>query len=162
MIVLYLIMRFTSLIPITTGEIIVLYTFIPMFMASFKNVYSLVMAYHVSRPYLKSMGEFLNLPAEDTGTVALEKFEKLETKNLSLENRGKTVRIPDVTIAGGDKVLIRGESGIGKSTLFNILLGLRKDYAGSVKVNGHELRDINIESLRKIVGISFKAPASSQ
>lgn len=36
------------------------------------------------------------------------------------------------------------------------MLGLRKDYTGSIKINDYELSEINIESLRKIIGISFQ------
>lgn len=154
--VLYLIMKFTSIIKITSGDIIVLYSFIPMFLASFKRTYSSLMYYYTSKPHLKNIKRFIDLPEESTGTVIVNEFKSLETNELKLDNHGKIVEIPNIKIAEGEKILIMGESGIGKSTLFNIMLGLRKDYTGNIKINGYDLKDINIDSLRKVIGISFQ------
>lgn len=46
---------------------------------------------------------------------------------------------------------IIGESGCGKSTAAGILSGRNKDYSGSVKIGGIELRDISEKSLTKNV-----------
>ncbi|MGN1136220.1 MAG: ABC transporter ATP-binding protein/permease, partial [Oscillospiraceae bacterium] len=46
---------------------------------------------------------------------------------------------------------IIGESGCGKSTAAGILSGRNKDYSGSVKIGGSELRDISEKSLTKNV-----------
>lgn len=154
--VLYLIMKFTSLIKTTQGDIIVLYSFIPMLLASFKGFYSMLMNIYASKPFIKSIKKYFDLAEENTGTVLIKEFKSLETENLQLDNSGQIVKIPDIKIMKGEKTLIIGESGIGKSTLFNIMLGLRKDYTGSIKINDYELSEINIESLRKIIGISFQ------
>ena len=49
-----------------------------------------------------------------------------------------------------------GESGVGKSTVFNIIMGFIPTYEGDIYVNGTNLRDISLSSLRRIFGITFQ------
>lgn len=55
----------------------------------------------------------------------------------------------DLTVPTGSFVSLVGESGCGKSTMSNILMGGNKGYTGSVTIGGTELRDINEASLLK-------------
>ena len=50
-------------------------------------------------------------------------------------------------IMRGEHVGIVGSSGVGKSTLLNVLLGVLPDYEGTVKIFGEEIREANIEKL---------------
>lgn len=50
-------------------------------------------------------------------------------------------------------VLIQGPSGAGKSTLMDLILGFYDNYKGTIRINGHELRDLNLGSLRSRVGL---------
>ena len=54
----------------------------------------------------------------------------------------------DLSIPGGHRVAIVGPSGSGKSTLAAILMGFL-DYEGSVRINGQELRDLDLDSVRQ-------------
>lgn len=51
----------------------------------------------------------------------------------------------------GEKVSISGHSGIGKTTLFNLLLGFEKPEKGSISFRGDELTDENIWRVRQNV-----------
>ena len=51
-------------------------------------------------------------------------------------------------IAAGETVAIVGPSGAGKSTVFNLILRLYDPMRGHVSVDGHEIRDLNANSLR--------------
>jgi ABC-type bacteriocin/lantibiotic exporter with double-glycine peptidase domain len=55
-----------------------------------------------------------------------------------------------------EKVMLFGESGIGKSTIFNIIMGLILEYEGDVLINRINLREISIASVRRIFGIAFQ------
>ncbi|WP_058301069.1 ABC transporter ATP-binding protein [Gorillibacterium timonense] len=52
----------------------------------------------------------------------------------------------------GKKYAITGVSGSGKSTLMNILLGTKKDYTGSAKLNGIEINTISDDCLHQYIG----------
>ena len=64
----------------------------------------------------------------------------LEGKNLYFEYENKPL-LEDVSVAvaRGEVVTVLGASGVGKSTLFNILSGLLKPQSGSVFYEGEEI-----------------------
>ncbi len=51
--------------------------------------------------------------------------------------------IPELTIARGERVLLRGASGSGKSTLLGLIAGIHISGAGQVKVLGEDLADLS-------------------
>ncbi|MEM8533663.1 MAG: ABC transporter ATP-binding protein [Chloroflexota bacterium] len=61
------------------------------------------------------------------------------------------------TIAEGEIFGFLGPSGAGKSTTQNILIGLLKEYGGSITVMGRELRDIG-QDYYEHIGVSFELP----
>lgn len=57
----------------------------------------------------------------------------IKVSNLSVKyDQGETISYPDFTIKKGQKVLLTGDSGTGKSTLFKVLLGKLKPKTESV------------------------------
>lgn len=57
------------------------------------------------------------------------------------------------TIAPRELVALVGPSGAGKSTLASLLLRLHDPVAGSIAVDGHDLRDLTLSSLRGQIGV---------
>ena len=57
-----------------------------------------------------------------------------------------------LTINCGERVGIRGASGVGKTTLFNIILGLYRPTSGRIMVDGTELNDENIAMWQNSIG----------
>jgi ABC-type multidrug transport system fused ATPase/permease subunit len=53
----------------------------------------------------------------------------------------------------GEHVSLVGESGVGKTTLVALLCGLHEPTQGLVQINGMDVRDVNLESLRRVVGL---------
>lgn len=60
------------------------------------------------------------------------------------------------TACAGEQVALVGESGGGKSTIVNLLLGLYSPTAGSMKVCGHDVTSSSVERLRASVGVVFQ------
>ena len=58
------------------------------------------------------------------------------------------------TARRGEVVNIEGASGTGKSSLLAVCARLRDPDAGCVRLNGRDLRDISIASLRRRVGVA--------
>lgn len=76
--------------------------------------------------------------------------------------RAKTVlREINLDLAAGDYVAVMGESGIGKSTLLNLLAGLDRPDSGQVLLDGTDLCALGDDALtlirRKHMGFVFQA-----
>lgn len=82
-------------------------------------------------------------------TEMLSLRDKIEVQNLSFRfdnNTHDTLHNLSLTIHKGEKIGINGESGVGKTTLLNILLGLYTPTDGIVSIDGKPLHG---ELLRK-------------
>ena len=53
------------------------------------------------------------------------------------------------SVEPGQTIAIVGPTGSGKSSIIKLLLGLYEGYGGSIQLDGQELRDLNISSLRQ-------------
>ena len=64
---------------------------------------------------------------------------------------GETAALRDFTlnVAGGETVALVGESGAGKSTVFNLLLRLFDPDTGQILVDGQEARAVSLASWRR-------------
>lgn len=56
-------------------------------------------------------------------------------------------------VPAGTMLGIVGRSGSGKSTLTRLLQGINRDYSGFVRVDGNEVREINLRHLRQSFGV---------
>jgi len=67
----------------------------------------------------------------------------------------------DLELAPGDYVAVMGESGVGKSTLLNLIAGLDRADAGSIVVDGVEITKLDDDALtalrRERMGFVFQA-----
>ena len=52
----------------------------------------------------------------------------------------------------GEVIALVGPSGAGKSTLVNLLPRFFDVTSGAVRIDGHDVRDVTIESLRRLIG----------
>lgn len=62
----------------------------------------------------------------------------------------------DFAVERGEKIALVGESGGGKSTIVNLLLGLYEPRRGSVEVVGHPSADLPLDQLRARIGVVFQ------
>ncbi|WP_353151847.1 oligopeptide/dipeptide ABC transporter ATP-binding protein [Pollutimonas bauzanensis] len=67
----------------------------------------------------------------------------------------------DLKVQRGEVLGIVGESGCGKSTLARMLLGLTPPTAGSVSINGQDIKDVDKRALARYVQPVFQDPYSS-
>lgn len=63
-----------------------------------------------------------------------------------------TINSLSLNIRKGERLGIRGTSGVGKTTLFNLILGLYRPTAGGIYIDGEELTAKNIRKWQNSIG----------
>ena len=58
----------------------------------------------------------------------------------------------ELCVRHGETVALVGPNGCGKSTLMNLLPRFWDVQSGSIRVDGHDLRDVQVRSLRSQIG----------
>jgi subfamily B ATP-binding cassette protein MsbA len=58
-----------------------------------------------------------------------------------------------LTVPAGQMAALVGPSGSGKSTLMNLLLRFYDVQEGAIRIDGQDIRDVTLESLRRSVGL---------
>jgi subfamily B ATP-binding cassette protein MsbA len=92
------------------------------------------------------------------GARAFERFSRqIEFRDVSF-SYGAGFDLPVVedisfTVRAGEMVAIVGQSGAGKSTLTNLIPRFYDVNKGAVLIDGHDLRDLQIASLRKQIAV---------
>ncbi len=61
-------------------------------------------------------------------------------------------------IAAGETIALVGETGAGKSTVARLIARLYDPTEGSVRLDGHDLRDVTLMSLRSQIGVVPQEP----
>ncbi|MBO4399598.1 MAG: ABC transporter ATP-binding protein [Lachnospiraceae bacterium] len=64
----------------------------------------------------------------------------------------------DLHVKPGETIALVGPTGAGKTTVINMLTRFYDVREGSVRIDGHDVRDVTLDSLRKEVGVLMQEP----
>ncbi|KAK1962271.1 ABC transporter [Colletotrichum sublineola] len=81
-----------------------------------------------------------------------------EDVNFSYDPRRPTIHNLNISAAPGQTVALVGETGAGKSSIMKLLLRFYDVTSGRITVDGHDLRDITLSSLREVIGVVPQDP----
>jgi ATP-binding cassette subfamily B protein len=84
---------------------------------------------------------------------SIEKLISLEDVNFSYVDNFPVLNDVSINIKKGSTTAIVGSTGSGKSTLIKLLLRLYDVKAGKIKFDDIDIKDLNIHSLRKTIGL---------
>ncbi len=91
-------------------------------------------------------------PVETGGTFALQRAKgEIEFTNVEVKYSGGTATALNqlsLTVHPGETIALVGASGSGKTTLVNLLPRFVEFSAGQVKLDGHDIREWTLQSLR--------------
>lgn len=96
--------------------------------------------------------EVLSLPQESPGRIPINKILNVEIDSLSFSYSGCKPLFNKFSFKfeTNNVYLLTGDNGTGKSTLVDIIIGLRDDYSsGRILYNGIDIKEIDAFSLRK-------------
>ena len=124
-------------------------------------VRNIMSAWSTLRFNLYSVDTLKDIDINDCSNEILATTERIELKR-SIELDDVSFRFDDaesdtlshfsLKINRGERVGIRGASGVGKTTLFNIILGLYRPTSGSIMVDDTELTDENVAMWQNSIG----------
>ncbi|KAJ6003673.1 hypothetical protein N7522_006365 [Penicillium canescens] len=78
--------------------------------------------------------------------------------NFAYEARLPTLKDVDIVIEPGTTVALVGRTGSGKTTILSLLLRLYDVTSGRIEIDGQDIRDITLSSLRETIGVVPQDP----
>ncbi len=89
------------------------------------------------------------------GGVKVEAVESIEFRDVWFAYNGDEWVLEDISfkVDRGDHVALVGHTGAGKTTVTNLLLRLYDIQKGSILINGIDIREIDLDSLRRLFAV---------
>lgn len=140
---------------ITLGGLMSFSTLSNYFMDPIGRLISLQLSIQEASISLKRISEIYDIDKEQyeysTDKIKLDNIDgDIELKNITFRygNREEVLKGINMKIPRGKKVALVGESGSGKTTISKMLLKYYNPESGEIKVNGHNIEDIDLYNLR--------------
>jgi len=91
-------------------------------------------------------------PVAPDGLLSVE----IHNVSFSYDNSPFSIKGLNLKIPAGGRIAIVGENGGGKSTLTKLLLRMYDVDEGTILINGRDIRDFDVHSLRHKIGIAYQ------
>lgn len=140
----------------TIGALITFNSLLVYFLDPVKNLIDLQPQIQTAVVAADRLGEILDLEAEKS-EMEYRKLSpvslagEIEIKNLDFRYGTRKLVLENINlkIEKGQKIAFVGESGSGKTTLSKLLLHLYAPETGDILINGNNIEDIRLETLRE-------------
>jgi len=146
------------------GQILAFNVYLLMLQAPFMMLGQLVMMGQRAKASAERIFEILDENPEIVdrpGAYDLEHVEgaiDFDHVNFTYENGAEILVDFDARIEPGETVAIVGRTGSGKSTVARLLTRFYDVTDGAVTIDGHDVRDVTLHSLRQNVGVVLDEP----
>jgi ATP-binding cassette subfamily B protein len=145
---------------ISVGDAVMYFTYFGMLIGAVQQFLSIFPALAQGADAVRSLGEVLEAePVErnegkPSAPVPLRGEIVFDHVSFSYP-RGREVALNGISlcIAPGETIAFVGASGAGKSTLINLAIGFRQPTTGCVKLDGHDLRELDLRTYRRQIGV---------
>jgi ATP-binding cassette, subfamily B, bacterial len=132
---------------------------------SFENLLSGISSTYENNLFINTLFEFLEyqpkivsppngLPAPTDGMTV--EFQHVSFTYPGRENQGPVLRDISFTISAGEAIALVGHNGAGKTTIVKLLTRLYDPDEGAILINGINIKEYDLESLRKQIGVIFQ------
>lgn len=145
---------------ITLGDFIALNTYYLMLMWPIAAIGWVLNLYQRGVASLQRIEAICASEVEKAGGTVPEAFTGAITfDRVTVRKEGREVlKNVSFSVQPGEKLLVTGPTGGGKSTLLNLILGFEQDYTGSVRLDGVDIRGIALSALRNGIGLVPQEP----
>lgn len=144
---------------IPTGDIVLYQSYFATIVNQVSSVITLIPTISKGLESVNSIGEVLLAEDEEEN----EGKEQLESVNGEFEFKDVTFQYPNnskkvlnglrLKVKQGETIALVGESGAGKTTILNLVIGFNMPTEGSVTLDGRDLSEIDLRSYRKYLAV---------
>ncbi|WP_444684148.1 ABC transporter ATP-binding protein [Alkalicoccus luteus] len=144
---------------LTIGEFFTFSLFLGMFWEPISRLGQVYNQLLVGMASSERIFEFLDeLPSvpEQENAVELGQVEghiEFDNVEFAYDSKRKALQSINLEMRAGQTIALVGHTGSGKTTIVNLISRFYDPTSGSVKIDGHDLRDVSLDSLRKQVSI---------
>lgn len=147
---------------LTVGEVVAFVAFTGLLIGKLDQVTGFVTSIHRQAPVLRG---YFALVDEPNGFVEKPNAHPLATVKGDVRYEAVTFRYPgtaqgvfDLTfdVNPGETVALVGPTGSGKTTTLSLLQRLRTPEDGRILVDGHDIADVRLASLRQSIAVVFQ------
>jgi ABC-type bacteriocin/lantibiotic exporter with double-glycine peptidase domain len=148
---------------ISIGQFIAAEVIIILIVSSVEKIILSLDAVYETLTAAEKIGQIMDLPMErqegtEKSLTTNNESLQFEVRNLSFKSKNSVYDVlNDISfeLKPGEKVILTGKSGSGKSALMYLISGLFNDYRGRIIVNGLPIDTMNLERLRGYIGDSL-------
>ncbi|HWK87915.1 MAG TPA: glucan ABC transporter ATP-binding protein/ permease [Xanthobacteraceae bacterium] len=146
---------------VTIGEIVTFVNIATLFVGKLELVVGFTNRLVLEAPRLTQFFEVLDsVPIKDKrGAIDLGRARgEVEFDHVSLSYDGKRAAVDDVSfhVNPGETIAVVGATGAGKTTALSLLHRAWDPQKGAVRIDGHDIRELKLESLRRNIGVVFQ------
>jgi ATP-binding cassette subfamily B protein len=147
---------------VTVGEIVAFVGFAGLLIAKLDQLSSFVARIFMQAPTLQNFFDLLDtsgMTIEKTGAVPLENVKGRVTfdhATYRFPNSDQGVFALDFDAAPGQTFALVGPTGSGKTTTLALLQRLRDPQEGRILIDGTDIRDVTLNSLRQSIAVVFQ------
>lgn len=140
------------------GSVMAAITYITQILHSITMVSMMFMSITRAKASAERIGEILDTePVIRTGNTKIDSIDEIEFDNVDFFYpgfEGKTVlNNLNLKIRKGENIAILGSTGSGKTSLINLIPRFYDVSSGALKINGIDVREIDLESLRNRISV---------
>lgn len=140
----------------TIGMVIAIYSFSGIFFSKTDSVFNTIVSIINSKVFISRINDILAEEDEKIGHVNHDLTGNITLSNVSfsyVKNGQEILKNINMEVEAGKKIAIVGTSGSGKSTISKLLVGLYQPSTGKIMYDGISENDINLQYIRKQIGI---------
>lgn len=143
----------------TLGQLVAAQIVVTLVVDSFTKLGKQLESYYDLLAAVEKLGHLTDLPLERDGGVAHQARSNgaaIRIHNVSYTySEGHRTVLDDLnlSIEPGERIALLGPNGAGKSTLVDLLFGLRQPTHGHIEIDGMDLRDLCLLSLREHIAV---------
>jgi ABC-type bacteriocin transporter len=149
---------------LTIGQLMFFYSLLGYLLSPLERLAGLNLKIQDALVAVDRLYQVLDLPTEPLGEANKARLEAIREgiwfRDISFHYgcRANVLEGLKLYIPAGRTVAVVGESGSGKSTLLKLLLGFHTPTAGSLLIDGVDIRDCELGSLRGRIGLVSQEP----